>query len=162
MFWQFLLFGVIGTALIHLGTLSVWVTVLTLPLKVILVLAVGIGLLYFWRKWLRISNHLIWNQPWKNTMTITLLAVSLLCLAFNNTRLFGVGGITVLFYLHPPLLIGTLILGGFYWFLTHKWLPAKASDWFSSTKSPTLSNNQNMSHFIVENFVCPAFGEGNL
>ncbi len=50
MFWQFLLFGVIGTALIHLGTLSVWVTVLTLPLKVILVLAVGIGLLYFWRK----------------------------------------------------------------------------------------------------------------
>ncbi|MCX7102833.1 MAG: hypothetical protein NTX38_15465 [Methylobacter sp.] len=52
MFWQFLLFGVIGTALIHLGTLSVWVTVLTLSLKVILVLvlAVGIGLLYFWRK----------------------------------------------------------------------------------------------------------------
>ena len=44
--------GTIGNALIHLGTLSVWVTVLTLSLKVILVLvlAVALGLLYFWRK----------------------------------------------------------------------------------------------------------------
>jgi hypothetical protein len=40
------------------------------------------------------------------------------CLAFNNARLFGVGGIIVLFYLHPPLLVGTLIHEGFYWFLT--------------------------------------------
>jgi hypothetical protein len=42
MFWQFLMFGAIGTALIHLGALSVTVTVLSLSMKAVLVLAVGV------------------------------------------------------------------------------------------------------------------------
>jgi hypothetical protein len=42
MFWQFLLFGSIATALIHLGALSVTVAVLSLSLKAVLVLAVGV------------------------------------------------------------------------------------------------------------------------
>jgi hypothetical protein len=45
-------------------------------------------------------------------MLITLLVVSLLCLAFDSTRVIGVGGMTVLFFfLYLPLLVGFLILG---------------------------------------------------
>ena len=44
-------------------------------------------------------------------MFITLLVISLLCLAFDSTRVIGVGGMTLMFYLYPPSLVGFLILG---------------------------------------------------
>jgi hypothetical protein len=54
-------------------------------------------------------------------MIITLLVVSLLCTAFPPTRLIGVAGMALLFYLYPPLLVGFLVLGavGMY-FIHHK------------------------------------------
>jgi hypothetical protein len=42
----------------------------------------------------------------------TLLVVSLLCLVFDATKLVGLAGMTLLFYLYPPLLVAFLILGG--------------------------------------------------
>ena len=41
----------------------------------------------------------------------TLLIVSLMCLAFDSTKLVGFAGMTLLFYLYPPLLVAFLILG---------------------------------------------------
>ena len=41
----------------------------------------------------------------------TLLVVSLLCLAFDSTKLVGFAGMTLLFYLYPPLFDAFLILG---------------------------------------------------
>jgi hypothetical protein len=43
---------------------------------------------------------------------ISLLVASLLCLAFDSTKLIGFAGMTLLFYLYPPLLVAFLILGG--------------------------------------------------
>ena len=43
---------------------------------------------------------------------IALLVVSLLCLFFNSTKLVGFAGMTLMFYLYPPLLVAFLILGG--------------------------------------------------
>jgi hypothetical protein len=52
-------------------------------------------------------------------MFITLLVVSLLCLAFDPTRVIGVVGMTLMFYLYPPLLVGFLILGAVSLFYIH-------------------------------------------
>ena len=41
-----------------------------------------------------------------------LLVASLLCLAFDSTKLVGFVGMTLLFYVYPPLLVAFLILGG--------------------------------------------------
>jgi hypothetical protein len=41
-----------------------------------------------------------------------LLVLSLVCLGFDSTKLVGFVGMTLLFYLYPPLLIAFLILGG--------------------------------------------------
>ena len=43
---------------------------------------------------------------------ITLLVVSLLCLFFDSTKIVGFIGMTLMFYLYPPLLVAFLILGG--------------------------------------------------
>ena len=43
-------------------------------------------------------------------MTVALATASALCLAFPSTRLFGVGGIAVLTYLHPLSLVLLLAL----------------------------------------------------
>jgi hypothetical protein len=51
MFWLFLLLTLCAGALIRLGSLSAWVTVLSLALKSLLVIALGLGLLYLWRKY---------------------------------------------------------------------------------------------------------------
>jgi hypothetical protein len=51
MFWLFLLLTLCAGALIRLGSLSAWVTVLSLALKALLALAVGLGLLYLWRRY---------------------------------------------------------------------------------------------------------------
>jgi len=50
MFWQFLIVSGIAIVLIRLGELSVWVTVLSLSLKVVVLLALGVGLLFLWRR----------------------------------------------------------------------------------------------------------------
>ena len=42
----------------------------------------------------------------------TLLVISLLCLGFDSTKLVGFVGLTLLFYLFPPLFVAFLILGG--------------------------------------------------
>ena len=42
----------------------------------------------------------------------TVFAISLLCLAFNTTRLIGVVGLALLSYQYPLLLIALLVLGG--------------------------------------------------
>jgi hypothetical protein len=42
----------------------------------------------------------------------TLLVASLLCLAFDSTKLVGLVGMTLVFYLYPPLLVAFLVLGG--------------------------------------------------
>jgi hypothetical protein len=42
----------------------------------------------------------------------TLLVASLLCLAFDSTKLIGLVGMTLLFYAYPPLLVAFLIMGG--------------------------------------------------
>ena len=42
----------------------------------------------------------------------TVFAISLLCLAFNTTRLIGVIGLALLSYQYPLLLIALLVLGG--------------------------------------------------
>ena len=49
----------------------------------------------------------------------TLLVASLLCLAFDTTKLFGVVGMTLLFYLYPLLFVVFLILGGVGLFFIH-------------------------------------------
>ena len=49
----------------------------------------------------------------------TLLVASLLCLAFNTTRLIGVVGLALLSYQYPLLLIAILILGGVGLFFIH-------------------------------------------
>ena len=49
------------------------------------------------------------NYPKGESIFLTLLVVSLLCAAFPPTRL--IGGLDVLFFLYPPLLIGILVLG---------------------------------------------------
>jgi hypothetical protein len=51
MFWLFLLLTLCAGAFIHLGSLSAWVTMLSLTLKSLLALAVGLGLLYLWRRY---------------------------------------------------------------------------------------------------------------
>ena len=43
-------------------------------------------------------------------MTVALATASALCLAFPSTRLFGVGGIALLTYLHPLSLVLLLVL----------------------------------------------------
>ena len=43
-------------------------------------------------------------------MTAALATASALCLAFSSTRLFGVGGIALLAYLHPLSLVLMLVL----------------------------------------------------
>jgi hypothetical protein len=43
-------------------------------------------------------------------MTVALATASALCLAFPSTRLFGVGGIALLVYLHPLSLVLLLVL----------------------------------------------------
>lgn len=52
-------------------------------------------------------------------MFITLLIVSLLCAAFPPTRLYGMAGMTLLFYLYPPLLVIFLVLGAVGWYFIH-------------------------------------------
>jgi hypothetical protein len=47
---------------------------------------------------------------------LTLLVITLLCLAFAPTRLIGVVGLALLFYLYPLLCTALLILGGAGWF----------------------------------------------
>ena len=42
----------------------------------------------------------------------TVLIVSLLCLAFDSTRMAGVIGLALLFYLYPLMFILCLVLGG--------------------------------------------------
>jgi hypothetical protein len=49
----------------------------------------------------------------------TLLVASLLCLAFDTTKLFGLVGMTLLFYVYPPLLVAFFILGGVGLFFIH-------------------------------------------
>ena len=49
----------------------------------------------------------------------TLLVASLLCLAFNTTKLFGLIGMTLLFYVYPPFIVAFLILGGVILFFIH-------------------------------------------
>ena len=44
-------------------------------------------------------------------LIFALLVVSLLCLAFSSTRLIGIIGLMLVFYLHPPLFWMLLILG---------------------------------------------------
>ena len=41
----------------------------------------------------------------------TLLVASLLCLAFDSTKLVGFVGMILLFYVYPPLLVAFLIMG---------------------------------------------------
>ena len=48
-----------------------------------------------------------------------LLVASLLCLFFDSTKLIGFVGMTLLFYLYPPLLVAFLILGGVGLFFIH-------------------------------------------
>lgn len=43
----------------------------------------------------------------------TLLVASLLCLAFDSTKLVGFVGMILLFYMYPPLLVVFLILIAF-------------------------------------------------
>ena len=52
----------------------------------------------------------------------TVFAISLLCLAFNSTRLIGVVSLGLLSYLYPLLLIPLVVLGGiiFYFYIHHK------------------------------------------
>jgi hypothetical protein len=48
---------------------------------------------------------------------LTLLVVTLLCLAFAPTRLIGIASLGLLFYLHPLLCTALLVLfvaGGFF------------------------------------------------
>jgi uncharacterized membrane protein len=53
------------------------------------------------------------NTTKRNLMfAITLLVVSLLCLFFDSTKIVGFIGMTLMFYLYPPLLVAFLILGG--------------------------------------------------
>ena len=49
----------------------------------------------------------------------TVFAISLLCLAFNTTRLIGVIGLALLSYQYPLLLIALLVLGGVGLFFIH-------------------------------------------
>jgi hypothetical protein len=51
MFWLFLLLTLCAGAFIRLGSLSAWVTVLSLALKSLLAIALGLGLLYLWRRY---------------------------------------------------------------------------------------------------------------
>ncbi len=50
MFWLFITVAIIAIVLIRLGALSVWVTVLSLSLKVLAALTLFGGLLFLWRK----------------------------------------------------------------------------------------------------------------
>ncbi len=50
MFWQFIISAIIAIAFIRLGALSVWVSVLSLSLKILLVVAFGAGLLFLWQR----------------------------------------------------------------------------------------------------------------
>jgi len=52
-------------------------------------------------------------------MFIILFVVSLLCLAFDSTRVIGVGSMTLMFYLYPTVLVGFLILGAVGLFFIH-------------------------------------------
>jgi len=49
----------------------------------------------------------------------TVFTISLLCLAFNTTRLIGVVGLALLSYQYPLLLIALLVLGGVVLFFIH-------------------------------------------
>ena len=54
----------------------------------------------------------------------TVFAISLLCLAFNTTRLIAVIGLALLSYQYPLLLIALLILGGVVlFFIRHRNYP---------------------------------------
>ena len=50
-------------------------------------------------------------------VTIALVLATLLCGAFNTTKLIGVVGVALLFYLHPLLFTATLVLGVVIYFL---------------------------------------------
>ncbi len=50
----------------------------------------------------------------------TVFAISLLCLAFNTTRLIGVIALTLLSLMYPLLLIALLVLGGVIFYFYHK------------------------------------------
>ena len=45
-------------------------------------------------------------------LILTLLIVSLLCLAINTTRIIGIIGLILMFYLYPALFAVIPILGG--------------------------------------------------
>lgn len=45
-------------------------------------------------------------------ITVVLLAVSLLCLVFSETRKLGITGLAVVLMLHPLLFLALLLLGG--------------------------------------------------
>ena len=45
-------------------------------------------------------------------LAFTMLVASLLCLVFDSTKLAGLVGMTLVFYLYPPLLVAILVLGG--------------------------------------------------
>ncbi len=50
-------------------------------------------------------------------VTIAIVIATLLCGAFNTTKLIGVAGVALLFYLHPLLFTALLVLGVAIWFL---------------------------------------------
>ncbi len=50
-------------------------------------------------------------------VTIAIVIATLLCGAFNTTKLIGVAGVALLFYLHPLLFTAAVVLGVAIWFL---------------------------------------------
>lgn len=50
----------------------------------------------------------------------TVFTISLLCLAFNTTRLVGVVGLALLSLVYPLLLITLLVLGGLILYFYHQ------------------------------------------
>ena len=53
MIWQFLIVTAIAVSLIKLGALSVWVTALSLALKIMLILLTGAVLYFIWQRFNR-------------------------------------------------------------------------------------------------------------
>ncbi len=50
-------------------------------------------------------------------ITIAIVIATLLCGAFNTTKLIGVAGVALLFYLHPLLFTAAAVLGVVIYFL---------------------------------------------
>lgn len=53
MIWKFLIVAAIAVSLIKLGALSVWVTALSLALKIMLILLTGAVLYFIWQRFNR-------------------------------------------------------------------------------------------------------------